>query len=116
MQSDFSQPKWPERRKSLTQQGPLSAVSAAAALKASQLVEISRASTSTGPSCRSVGRVAIDNDRKAKLRTYPRIKTRYPPVYVKLAEENAPAEQSESDSSAYDSFNDAETGNFLPHK
>lgn len=111
-QSDFSQAKWPERRESLTQQGPLSAVSAAAALKASQLVEISRASTSTGPSYRSVGRVAIDNNRKTKSR----IKTRYPPVYVKLAEENAPAEQSDSDSAAYDSFNDAETGNFPPHK
>lgn len=48
--------------------------------------------------------------------TYPRISQRIRKrfIYVKLAEENAPAEQSDSDSSAYGSINDAVTGEF-PH-
>lgn len=89
-------------------------MSAAAALKASQIMQISRASTSsTAATCSAqsiVGRVAAKDGLKAKLRQRSKIKHRIPPVYVKLAEEQTPAVQSESDSSAYDSFNEAETG------
>lgn len=97
MRIDLLTQKWLEKRKECVP---------------TQIVTISRASTSAACSTRSVGLNAGGAATASKVR-YQRARAkpyRIPPVHVKLAEDNAPTEQSESDSSAYDSINEAETG------
>lgn len=105
---DFTKP-WPERRKSFAQdtQKPIATTPA----KSEQTVE-TRRSIASSSSMVSVTRT-VSGTSTVKLKQRPGTnQRRLPPVHVKLAEDIAPTEHCESDSSCYDSVNEMETGLF----
>lgn len=108
---DLTKP-WPERRKSCAQDTVMSVASsrsAPALQTANQLIACRSIVASS--SSMTVTRVATSASTLKKQRTGAKHR-RIPPIRVKLAEDFVPNEQSDSDSSCYDSFNEMETGSY----
>lgn len=109
---DFTR-QWLERGKNCaTDDTYLSVSETPAIIQASEPSIISRRSIASSSSTVSVTRIV---DHSSAVKTKQRAGTKHrrlPAVHVKLAEENVPIEQIDSDSSTYDSFNEMETGSY----
>lgn len=107
---DLTQQKWPERRKSCAQD-TIKSIHSAPVLQTTDQLFARRSIASSSSTAVTVARVASSASTLKKHR-YGSRQRRLPPIHVKLAEENVPSEQSDSDSSCYDSFNEMETGSY----
>lgn len=103
-----------ERRKSCAQDTVMSVASSTCPTPAQRPADqyVARRSMAASSSSMTVTRVATSASTLKKLHRTGAKQRRIPPICVKLAEERMPIEQSDSDSSCYDSFNEMETGSY----
>ncbi|XP_031628183.1 E3 ubiquitin-protein ligase Mdm2-like [Contarinia nasturtii] len=105
---DFTQP-WTERRKNCVQD-TIKCISTTPAFQTPDELVLPRRSIASSSSAVTVTQPMTSTSIASKLKHRTEKKQRrLPLIHVKLAQENAPSEHSDSDSSCYDSLNEMET-------
>lgn len=109
---EFTQP-WAERRKNCVQD-TIKCISSTPAFQTPDELVLPRRSIASSSSLVTVTQPMSSTSTALKIKQRSRShQRRLPLIHVKLAQENAPSEHSDSDSACYDSVNEMETGLYM---